>query len=317
MKKVLITSNFNATFIESDVKIIQSFAKSKVVIGFSFKDLFRKIYYTITSDVCLIWFASIHSSILILFCKLLKRKSILIIGGVEIADLPEIEYGSLRNNWKKYFIKYSILNATKVLPVDESLKVKCEELVKSDLNNISVLPTGFDENFWKQTKKKKNVVLMVANIPDLKRFHLKGADLFVKIALKLPKIKFNLIGINKNLVNSSTKNLNFFAFTNQSELRNFYSEAKIFCQLSLSEGLPNTLCEAMLCGALPIGTKVGGIPNAIGKTGIILRNKNVDEIVNIIKINILKTHNQSSRNRVIKLFNIKNRIAKLKYFINE
>ena len=39
--------------------------------------------------------------------------------------------------------------------------------------------------------------------------------------------------------------------------------AKVFCQFSLAEGLPNTLCEAMLCECIPVGSSVNGIPKAI------------------------------------------------------
>jgi glycosyltransferase involved in cell wall biosynthesis len=35
----------------------------------------------------------------------------------------------------------------------------------------------------------------------------------------------------------------------------------------MREGLPNALCEAMLCGCVPVGTKRNGIPTAIGDCG--------------------------------------------------
>jgi glycosyltransferase involved in cell wall biosynthesis len=42
--------------------------------------------------------------------------------------------------------------------------------------------------------------------------------------------------------------------------------------------MPNTLCEAMLCECIPIGSNVNGIPDAIGDTGIIVKKRDVMEL---------------------------------------
>jgi len=41
------------------------------------------------------------------------------------------------------------------------------------------------------------------------------------------------------------------------------------------EGFPNALCEAMLCGCIPVGSDVAAIPEIIGDTGYILRKRSV------------------------------------------
>jgi glycosyltransferase involved in cell wall biosynthesis len=43
--------------------------------------------------------------------------------------------------------------------------------------------------------------------------------------------------------------------------------AKVYCQLSYREGLSSTLCEAMLCECIPVGSKADGIKTVIGDTG--------------------------------------------------
>ena len=63
------------------------------------------------------------------------------------------------------------------------------------------------------------------------------------------------------------KNVEFTGFVPDEELLRWYQRAKVYCQLSRYEGLPNALCEAMLCECVPVGTKYCGIPTAIGDTG--------------------------------------------------
>jgi glycosyltransferase involved in cell wall biosynthesis len=57
-----------------------------------------------------------------------------------------------------------------------------------------------------------------------------------------------------------------------------YREAKVFCLFSLTEGMSNVLCEAMLCECIPVGSQVTFIPEIIGDTGFIVEHKNIEEM---------------------------------------
>lgn len=85
----------------------------------------------------------------------------------------------------------------------------------------------------------------------------------------------------------------------------------------MSEGLPNTLCEAMLCGCIPVGSEVNGIPLAIGETGFVIKKKDIREA----KDAILKANRYddplSPRKRILELFPEANRINALHSIIGE
>jgi glycosyltransferase involved in cell wall biosynthesis len=67
------------------------------------------------------------------------------------------------------------------------------------------------------------------------------------------------------------------------KLVELYNRHEFYLQLSVAEGFPNTLCEAMLCGCIPIGSNVFSIPKIIGDTGFVLKHRNMDELKRLQK----------------------------------
>lgn len=69
------------------------------------------------------------------------------------------------------------------------------------------------------------------------------------------------------------------------DLPKYYQASDIFCLPSLSEGLPQTLLEAMSCGLPVISTDVGGIPNLVknGNNGLLVSPSDVNALAVGIK----------------------------------
>ena len=73
-------------------------------------------------------------------------------------------------------------------------------------------------------------------------------------------------------------------FVSHSDLPAYYSLIDVFVQPSLRDGLPNALLEAMACGKAVIGTRVGGILDAVTdcENGRFVSTNNVDELADTI-----------------------------------
>jgi glycosyltransferase involved in cell wall biosynthesis len=156
-------------------------------------------------------------------------------------------------------------------------------LARYDGRNIRWVPTGYDSGFWVPGETKAASVLTVAACWDEVRVRAKGIDFLCRAARDMPSVRFTVIGITPvmhDLVRSmAPENLEILPPLPRKDLLQYYQTAKVFCQPSYTEGLPNTLCEAMLCECLPVGTRVGGIPTAIGEAGFLVPFGDVGALV--------------------------------------
>ncbi len=322
-KRILFISTFITPFIEHDIQILKEFAYVKCIINSGIKAIFQIYWNILFSDIVFCWFASVYSGIAISFAKLLGKQSVVMIGGVDVAANDEIGYGIWLTKWKRPFVRTAIRQANTVLVVDPSLKIKAKKLARYKGSNINYLPSGFDSAFFSSGKPKEKIVLTVAQSTTEIRLKTKGIDFLLQGAYKLPKVSFFIIGIKKSFLNylsvSVPNNVTLLPTMLQKELLAHFQKAAVYCQPSRSEGLPNALCEAMLCECIPVGTDVGGIPTAIGDTGFIIPFGSVKNLVNALEQALQKdiSCGQKARQRIMEKFPFENRVNGLKKVVLE
>lgn len=218
-----------------------------------------------------------------------KKPVFIIPGGSDCVSFPSIKYGSYRKYFLKKFIHWSFKRCTELIPVHESLVLTDNVYFESEihpkqgyLNYFPDIKTpyttifnGFDPEFWKTVKKirRKNSFITVAPISSAQRFKLKGIDVIFYLAERYSDCVFTVVGMSDEFKNSLAKipeNVLIHSFLKQEEFIEILAEHEYYMQLSLTEGFPNSLCEGMLCGCIPVGSHVGAIPLIIGETGIVI-----------------------------------------------
>ena len=310
-------------FVKNDLEILQKYFDTAPVSWNGKKDIPKIAKAVLKSDLTFSWFATDHAAITVFFSKIFRKKSIVVVGGGDVAYVPEINYGQFTLSWhKRMLTKFALKYANKVLVVDPSLKKDAIKNAKINGENIDYLPTGYDLQFWKpDNSKKKDIVLSVAFAKDIRRVKLKGFETFVKSA-KYFSEKFIIVGISgeakKYLESISPKNVEIVGRLTKEELLSYYQKAKVYCQLSIREGLPNTLCEAMLCNCIPVGTDIPGIRRVIGDNGFFVTYGNEEKTVEAIK-KALRAKNElgkNARKRVAKMFPLDKREKELVEIIN-
>ena len=240
------------------------------------------------ADVCISWFASVYAFVMVLAGQLLGKKTIIQLGGVDTAANAELHYGIWLSRWKSVLVRYALRHADRVFAIHPNLKAELQKNSGWSAETLEWVPTGYDPDFWQPQYPRQAKVLCIAKCDTRLRIRVKGIDRLVEVARCLPDVSFEVVGIAPSrvsaLLGDVPTNITFIPPSSREELLSFYQNAKVYCQLSRHEGgFPNTLCEAMLCGCIPVGTPVGGIPFAIDRFGFLVNGDDVKGICESIR----------------------------------
>jgi glycosyltransferase involved in cell wall biosynthesis len=269
--RIAFISTFSTPFIQDDLETLKRYYRTQVQIGSGISHIFKIVLSCFKSDIAFCWFASTYASVAVAFMRLLGRRSVLVIGGVDVAKDEKLRYGIWLVPWKAQLVRYAIKHANRIMAVDKSLAEKACHLVQYDGKNIEIVPTGYDVDFWKISESNKAInVLTVAMVHDEIRFRVKGIDMLFEAALSLPHISFTMIGLTEEIITlfNPPSNVELFPPMDRRLLLPYYQRAKVYCQPSRQEGMSNVLCEAMLCGCIPVATDVGATKSVLGEIGM-------------------------------------------------
>jgi len=325
MKKVLIVHSGNETF----VKLDKNFLNQK----FHIQDFYVKQPFPVNcikylqkipkTDVVFCWFASWNSFWAILLSKLFNKPSILVIGGYDLADIPEADYGHQRGGIKKFFSRWAMRMATTLITNSCYSREEAEKNAQILSSKINVVYHGVPDPFsGKDEISKENVALAVGNIswPNLKR---KGWEPFVKAASYLPEMQFVMAGkwaddSVQYLKSIAADNVLFPGRVSDDELHRLYLKAKVYVQASLHEGFGMTVAESMLAKCIPVVSRNGALPEVVGDCGVYLDDCKPEAIANAIR-SIPESNDlgKRARQRVIKKFPPEKRIELLTTLVKD
>ena len=305
------------TFVKTDLEILERHFDVEPVQWTRTRDMktmLRIIWHLLRTDLSFTWFAGGHADSVVFLSKLFGKKSVVVVGGYEVANVPEIDYGAMVDPKSACKVKYVLENADKVLAVSESNK---NEILKyTSSKNVKLVYNGVNCNKFKPNDKKdNNLVITVGS-----KIKLKGLDTFIESARLLPKRKFMTIGLPGDVINhlkhSKPANMELVGLVSHEDILQYYQRAKVYCQLSCRESFGMALAEAMACECVPVATDNAALPEVVGDAGFYVPYGNPMATAEAIEKALQSDKGEEARGRIKNMFPLEGREEELKEIVD-
>jgi len=269
------------------------------------------------ADITFSWFASPATFFTLIASKFFHKPAVVVVGGYEVAKVPEIGYGAMLNPVSARITASILKNADAIIAISEFSRNEISNYSSTD--NVELIFNGYDEKLFRPGGKKDDVVITIAYANSWKTVRLKGLDTFVLSARYLPDLKFAVIGVfgeAKRLLQAiAPPNVVIVGPVTKEKIVAFCQNAKIYCQLSYRESFGVALVEAMACGCIPVVTDNSSHPEIVGNTGLYVPYDNPEATANTIAAALLKHDGTLAQKRAAAVFPLKNREEKISKLI--
>jgi glycosyltransferase involved in cell wall biosynthesis len=236
-------------------------------------ELIRKLR---RADVVFGWHASSQTFLALLLARLMGRPSVLIIGGVDTARLPEIGYGMQRGGMRRWIARRTIASATRLITNSRYSLREIDANLGLSSNRVTLVYHGIPDRFAEpgRPRKPQRMALSVGVVYGL-NLERKGQRPFVEAAAHLPDVEFVLAGkwlddAVEQLRELAAPNVTFTGYLDDETLDSYFRRAAVYVQPSRHEGFGLSVAEAMLARCVPVVTDAGALLEVVGDTGVVI-----------------------------------------------
>jgi glycosyltransferase involved in cell wall biosynthesis len=303
-KKIFYTFVQKRSFIDTDIRYLSTHfdltvflftSTPKWMIPISFiGQFFHLLFLGWRYDYIISFFAGFHSVLPAWFAKLTGKKCIIFLAGTDAFNYPSFHYG---NFTRKAYGKATCISAhaaSILVPVSSNLVLKSSPYYKEDsiIQGIyhwckdlktpyEVIPFEYNVDLFKRqpVARKENSFITVAFGIQGTSFIRKGIDKMLMIASHFPQYEFTIVGYAPSEFPVPVPaNVTLVPPVPHAKVPEYLSAHQYFLQLSIAEGFPSAIVEAMLCECIPIGSEVAAIPEIVSTHGFLVPERD-DEII--------------------------------------
>jgi glycosyltransferase involved in cell wall biosynthesis len=228
------------------------------------------------ADVVFGWFASWHTFAALMLARVMRKPSVLVIGGFDTAKLPEIGYGAQRGGVRRWMTRRTIAAATRLVTNSNYSMTEIGANLGLDRDRVAVVHHGIPDRFAEAppARERERMALSVGIVYRL-NLERKGHRPFVAAAALLPDVEFVLAGrwsgdAIEELRTEAGPNVTFTGYLDDEALDSYFRRAAVYVQPSQHEGFGLSVAEAMLARCVPVVTDAGALVEVVGEAGIVI-----------------------------------------------
>ena len=287
-KRVLYVHNSMASFVAIDRAILaEHYDVEDLHQPGRWPNPLKVIRGVLRADVVFGWFASWHTFFPITLAWLLGKPSVMIVGGFDTANMPDIGYGYQQGGLRRAASRWIMRRARRLATNSEYSLSEIERNTPIPPARVRVIHHGVPDPFGADPPAKEREALTVGAIHQ-RTLVQKGQVPFVDAARLLPDVRFTFVG--KWLDDSidalrarAGENVHFTGWLSDDDLHAAYRRAAVYVQASRHEGFGLAVAEAMLAGCVPVVMNVTAMPEVVGDAGVLIESQDPAEVADGVR----------------------------------
>jgi glycosyltransferase involved in cell wall biosynthesis len=261
------------------------------------------------SQVVYGWFAGWHTAVAVTLAWLLRKPSVVVVGGVDLANLPDIGYGFQRGGPRRWISRWVMARATRLITNSRFSQHELAANAGIASERATVVHHGVPDPFGAVPDGPRERVAITVGIVDHRNLERKGLRAFVAAAAQLPDVRFVVVGRWDDdsielLQRDAAPNVNFTGWLSDEALQEQLRRAAVYVQASRHEGFGMSVAEAMLGGCIPVVTAAGALPEVVGDAGIVVTSADPAVLADAVETALAKpgAYRARARARVLSCF---------------
>ena len=264
------------------------------------------------ADVVVGWWASWHTFVPFTLAWLLGKPSLLIVGGFDVAAVPEVGFGYQLGGFRRWASRWIIGRARALVTNSDYSREEIARTISAAVAaRVEVIHHGMPDPFGEPVPRPGDppVALTVGAVTTL-TLEQKGQRPFVDAAALLPAVRFVLAG---ELVDAGAaavlreragENAELRGWVEQPALEELYRRASVYVQASWHEGFGMAIAEAMLAGCVPVVRTAGSMPEVVGDAGVLIESSEPEAIAEGVRaaLDLGEDGGRRARARIVEAF---------------
>ena len=260
------------------------------------------------------WFAGWHAAVPVTVAALRRRPSVMVVGGVDIANLPDIGYGFQAGGPRRLVSRWVMARATRLMTNSHFSRREIEENVGIPGERVAVVHHGVPDPYGQLPTEPREALAVTIGVVDRRNLERKGLRAFVAAAAHAPDVRWAVIGpheegAGEELAAIAGPNVVLTGRVSDGERDGWLRRAGAYVQASRHEGFGMSVAEAMLAGCMPVVTPAGALPEVAGEEGVVLSDASPEAIARGVREALAADEDarRRARERVLGSFSLQQR----------